>query len=653
MCGIAGLIANYPDCFPDLDSCAARMGAAIAHRGPDTSGIWTDPLLGIAFAHQRLAVIDLSPAGSQPMHSSSRRYVIIFNGEIYNHLLLRRELESTASPPSWRGHSDTETLLAAIEAWGLEATLQRCTGMWALALADRRDGCVYLARDRFGEKPLYWGLTGHGQHRALVFGSELSSIRAYPAFNNPIDRLALAQFLSYGYVPAPQSIYTGISKLLPGHCVSIKLPSDLDSHLPSSRPWWKLCDVIQAGYTDPYSSEFEALEILEQALINSTSDQAISDVPIGAFLSGGIDSSLVSALLQSRSTKPLRTFTVGFEEDGFNEVPHARAVAAHLGTDHDEAFLTSLDAIGLIPNLPSLYSEPFADASQLPTHLVCRQAKLAGLTVALTGDGGDELFGGYNRYSRAPRSWNLFAATPRPLRRALGEAISIAPSSLWDIFGGKLTCLGQKVNNLSVRLRLVSTEDEFYQSLARVWIDQSTLLRFCVDSNSLAESSSNYFLPACLCDDPVARMMASDALDYLPNDILVKVDRASMAVGLEIRAPLLDHRVAAAAWRLPMSMKIRAGSSKWALRQILYKYVPRELIERPKAGFSVPIALWLRGPLRPWAEQLLHPERLQTEGYLRPEPVDLLWKQHASGRYDHSSKLWTLLMWQAWLEQWG
>ena len=653
MCGIAGYGLSHPSRPQQLEPLAASMGAAIAHRGPDAAGVWADPAVGVALAHQRLSVLDLSAAGNQPMHSPGGRYVIVFNGEIYNHLSLRCELGAAGLAPPWRGHSDTETLLAAIEAWGLVTALQRCTGMWALALVDRQTRLLHLARDRFGEKPLYWGLTGSGQQRALVFGSELVALRAYPGFNNPINRHSLTELLRFGQVPAPLSIYAGIAKLPAGHCVSIPLPLDPGAPLPASRPWWQLSDVIQSGYASPLGSDAEALELLEHTISQAVSDESIADVPLGAFLSGGIDSSLVTALLQRQSSRPVRTFTIAFEEAGFNEAPYARAVAAHLGTDHAEILLTSADARELIPKLPQIYNEPFADSSQLPTHLVCREARRSGLTVVLSGDGGDELFGGYNRYLWGPHIWNRLAWLPGPLRQTLGHVITRIPPSAWHCIGRPLPVdqLGQKAHRLASRLHHVANRDDLYRSLVCEWRDPAALLQGDLSWEGSVATAIDQILPACLSADPVARMMAWDALGYLPDDILVKVDRAAMAVGLETRAPFLDHRVAAVAWRLPMDMKIRAGASKWALRQILYKYVSRDLIERPKAGFAIPIGQWLRGPLRAWADELLHPDRLQHEGYLRPEPISQLWQQHLSGRYDHTTKLWTVLMWQAWLEQ--
>jgi asparagine synthase (glutamine-hydrolysing) len=654
MCGIAGLLRFGGGRSSELEHQARAMAATIAHRGPDDAGVWCAPQAGLALAHLRLAVLDLSPAGHQPMLSASGRYVIVFNGEIYNHLELRQEL-----PSPWRGHADTETLLAAIEAWGLEAALQRCVGMFALALWDRREHCLQLARDRFGEKPLYWGLSGSGSERALLFGSELAALRAWPGFDNAIHRPALAQLLRFGAIAAPTSIYAGIQQLLPGHLVSIRAP--LAAELPQPRPWWCFSSMLAESLAEPFRDPAAGLEALEVALGTAVQQQSLADVPLGSFLSGGIDSSLITALLQAQSSRPVRTFTIGFEEAGFNEAPYARAVAAHLGTDHSETIVTAADAQALIPQLPKLYSEPFADASQLPTHLVCREARRSGLTVALSGDGGDELFGGYNRYFWGPRIWNRLAWLPGPLRRSLGLAIRTLPPGGWDALGRPLPIhqLGHKAHKLADRLSYVRSADDLYRSLVSEWRDPAALLQPAPDGSPIQEPSSplDWPLPAGLNGDAVARMMATDTLNYLPNDILTKVDRAAMAASLETRCPFLDHRVAEVARRLPMAMKIRPGRgggiSKWALRQILYKHLPPELIERPKAGFGIPIGPWLRGPLRGWAEDLLEPGLLLRQGYLRPEPIQTIWRQHLSGRFDHTSKLWSVLMWQAWLAEWG
>jgi asparagine synthase (glutamine-hydrolysing) len=660
MCGIVGLLAPNQT-REALEAQARLMNNSIAHRGPDDAGVWCDHAVGLALAHRRLAVLDLSVAGHQPMASASGRYVIAFNGEIYNHLELRRELQRSALLQApWRGHSDTETLLAAIEAWGLEATLQRCVGMFALSLWDRRERVLQLARDRFGEKPLYWGLIGPSRSQALVFGSELAALRALPGFVNLTDRQSLAQLLRFGAIAAPRSIYSGIQQLLPGHLLRLPLGAGLPEPLPASQPWWCMRSTIAESLTRPFTDQAEALEALEQALGEAVQLQSLADVPLGSFLSGGIDSSLITALLQVRSSRPVRTLTIGFEESGFNEAPYARAVAAHLGTEHSETLLTAADAQALIPQLPRLYSEPFADSSQLPTYLVCREARRSALTVALSGDGGDELFGGYNRYFWGPRIWNRLAWLPWPLRRLLGSAIQLLPPAGWDALGQPLPIaqLGHKAHKLADRLSHVRSTDDLYRSLVSEWRDPVALLQPGPEGPVLEPSSPlDWPLPEALGADPVGRMMVTDSLNYLANDILTKVDRAAMATSLETRAPFLDHRVAALAWRLPMAMKIKrgqgGGSGKWALRQILYKHVPRELIERPKAGFGMPIGAWLRGPLRPWADALLDPVAMQHQGYLRPEPIQRLWHQHLSGRFDHTARLWTVLMWQAWLAECG
>jgi asparagine synthase (glutamine-hydrolysing) len=596
------------------------------------------------------------------MLSASGRYVIAYNGEIYNHRNLRAQLErSEQLQRPWVGHSDTETLLAAIEAWGLTDTLQRSVGMFALALWDRQSRTLSLARDRFGEKPLYVGLSGSGTGRTLLFGSELAAICAWPGFDQPVDRQALAQLLRFTVIPAPRSIYSGIQQLLPGHLLTLPLAHGLPEDLPASSPWWSFRSSITDALSNPCLHPAEGLHLLEQALQEAVAGQAVADVPLGTFLSGGIDSSLITALLQVKSSQPVRTFTIGFEEAGFNEAPFARAIAAHLGTAHHETMLTAADAQSLIPSLPELYSEPFADSSQLPTHLVCREARRSGLTVALSGDGGDELFGGYNRYVWGPRIWSRLAWLPWPLRRLLGQVILSLPPLGWDALGAALPIhqIGHKAHKLAERLGTVRDADDLYRSLVSEWRDPAALLQPDSDGHSIREPGSplDWPLPAVLSCDPVARMMATDTLNYLPNDILTKVDRAAMAISLETRAPFLDHRVAELAWRLPMAMKIqprRGGfTTKWALRQILHKYVPRELFERPKAGFGMPIGQWLRGPLRPWAEDLLYPVAMQRQGFLRPEPIQQLWHQHLSGRFDHTTRLWTVLMWQAWLEKWG
>ena len=655
MCGLAGLWHPSPTPAPELEAWARAMADALTHRGPDDAGVFVEPSAGLALSHRRLAILDLSPAGHQPMASASGRYWIAFNGEIYNHLHLRRQLEAASFlTRPWRGRSDTETLLAAIEAWGLEQTLQRCVGMFALALWDGRERCLHLARDRFGEKPLYWGWIhpSSSSGPVLAFASELVALRALPG-PAPIRQDALATYLALGCLPAPLCIQAGLQQLPPGHWVSIQAGSHgcAPDTLPAPVPWWPLEAVAAAmasGLVGARASEAEALDALEAALLEAVADQAIADVPLGVFLSGGIDSSLITALLQRTSAQPVRSFTIGFPDSGagtagFDEAPFARAVAAHLGTAHSEVALTSADAQALIPTLPRLYSEPFADSSQLPTHLVCREARRSGLTVALSGDGGDELFGGYNRHLLAPRLHQRFGHLPGPLRSALAAGLARLPVS-----GEGLA--RHKRQKLAAALRAAGSLEQLQQVLTRLWPDPASLL--CAEG---APSPPAVRLPAATSD--AERLMLADALTYLPADILVKVDRAAMATSLETRAPFLDHRVAAIAWQLPLSMKIRPTPTgpigKWALRQILHRYVPPALTERPKAGFAIPLGPWLRGPLRPWAEDLLAPSLLRRQGLLRPEPVQRIWSEHLSGRADHTPRLWTVLMWQAWLAEWG
>ena len=671
MCGFAGFLLGQPGGLEGLDALATHMANAIAHRGPDDFGAWTDAQAGLALGFRRLAIVDLTPAGHQPMASSGGRFVMAFNGEIYNHLEMRAELQSAGAAPAWRGHSDTETLLAGFEHWGVEATLKKTVGMFAIALWDVGERTLHLARDRFGEKPLYYGWAGSGVGRAFVFGSELKALRAFPGFDNAVCRQALAQYMRFMAVPAPRSIYHGIYKLEPGCLLSLQGGAPVAAPAQPLRPpaaydsltlsrWWSLADVVQAGTKSLIKDEVEAVDALEQRLADTVRLQSLADVPLGAFLSGGVDSSAIVALMQQHSTRPVKTFTVGFEEAGFDESPHARAVAQHLGTDHSELFVTATEAQAVIAQLPAMYDEPFADSSQIPTHLVCKAARQQ-VTVALSGDAGDELFGGYNRYFWGPRVWSRLAWMPYPVRQALGVAIKGVSVAGWDALsrpvnallpGGKgIARVGDKAHKLATRLRGVRSIDDLSRSLVSEWQDPALVVR--------GEGGSPVVEPASLLDDMVPaqgveesslRMMFQDSLTYLPDDILCKVDRAAMAVSLETRVPFLDHRVAELAWRLPLDMKIRGGQGKWALRQVLYRHVPRELIDRPKAGFGIPVGQWLRGPLRPWAESLLDEKRLQSEGYFYPAPIRKKWVEHLAGHLDHTASLWAVLMFQAWLE---
>ena len=666
MCGIAGALTQASAL--DLTGVVETMAACLVHRGPDDGGVWADREAGIALGHRRLAVVDLSVQGHQPMRSANGRYVATLNGEIYNHLAIRAELMKAGGAPAWRGHSDTETLLAAFEHWGVEAALAKTVGMFSIALWEVRKRALYLARDRFGEKPLYYGWTG--ADRAFVFGSELKALRAFPGFANPICREALAQYMRFLCVPSPRSIYQGIFKLEPGCLLTIKgaapahapaqpLRPDTEYQSLSLRRWWSLSDVVEAGAKDQLTDEAEAVRMLEQRLADAVKLQTLADVPLGAFLSGGVDSSMIVALMQQQASRPVKTFTVGFEEAEFDESPHARAVARHLGTDHVELFVTAAEAQAVIGRLPAIYDEPFADSSQIPTHMVCRAARRQ-VTVALSGDAGDELFGGYTRYFWGPRIWNRLAWLPYSVRQALGSAIALVPEAGWDAMsrpvnavlsgGGGIARVGEKAHKLAARLRSVRDLDDLYLSLVTEWQDPAQVVRS--ESGAAARFSGIPLesLPEAGADDSQLRMMYRDSIGYLPDDILCKVDRAAMAVGLETRVPFLDHRVAELAWRLPLRMKIREGHGKWALRQVLYKHVPRELIDRPKTGFGIPIGRWLRGPLRPWAESMLDEKRLEREGYFHPAPIRRKWAEHLDRRREHTAGLWAVLMFQSWLE---
>lgn len=640
MCGIVGYWGAFAD-----PSVVERMATTIASRGPDGAGVWSDNDADVALGHRRLSILDLSPAGYQPMHSPCGRYVLVFNGEIYNHRELRSDLEKAGGGFNWRGHSDTETLLAGLRYWGIERCLKRLNGMFAFALWDRHERRLSLARDRFGEKPLYFGYTGQGAQRAFVFGSELKALRVYPGFDNKISRRALAHYLRFMVVPAPCSIFEGIHKLEQGCLLSLR-SSPTEDLEPDIRRWCSFPDLVQTARRDPLTDEVEALGQLDVALSEAVRLQSLADVPLGAFLSGGVDSSLIVALMQRQSNRPVESFTVGFEDAGFDESPHARAVAKHLGTAHHELFVSAPQAREVIPLLPRLYDEPFGDFSQIPMYLVCQAARQS-VKVALSGDGGDELFGGYNRYFWGPQLWQQLGWLPAALRQRLARFLQSMPPAYWDrLFGhARVQRPGEKLQKLGRALDGARGIDDLYWHLVSEWREFDALV---VGLEPVVNPASETWL----CDfDPVERMMIRDTLCYLPDDILCKVDRASMGVSLETRAPFLDRHVAELAWRLPLSMKLRNGKGKWALRQLLYKHVPPELIERPKAGFAIPIGQWLREPLRDWAEDLLDEQRLLSEGYLHPEPIRHAWAQHLSGRRDYTQGLWAVLMFQAWHEE--
>ena len=653
MCGLTGAIFTKPQETEGSLRLVEAMTNALAHRGPDADGHWTDGR--VVLGHRRLSIIDLSPSGAQPMHSACGRYVIAFNGEIYNHLELRASLETEAAVPNWKGHSDTETLLAAIATWGLPETLKRSSGMFAVALWDRTRQQLSLARDRVGEKPLYWGWAGD----ALVFGSELKALRQHPQCPRDVCRDALAQYLRFAYVPAPWSIHPGIFKLEPGCILTVDeapppkapdtgplRPGDRHGSISIDR-YWSLNQVLEHGAATQFTSESEAIQALDVALGRAVNGQMAADVPLGAFLSGGIDSSLIVSLMQKQSSESVRTFTIGFENPTFNEAPYAEAIAKHLGTRHTELTVTEQDARDVIPQLPSLYDEPFADSSQIPTHLVCKAAR-EHVTVALSGDAGDELFGGYNRYFWGPRIWRKLDWMPLNSRRLLGKAISSVPISLWDRFGsltgGRVVRPGDKAHKLATRLQNVRSMDDLYRSLVTEWSGGDLLLEGGKTQPTVLDDA----LPAFLDNDDASRMMAQDLRSYLPDDILCKLDRAAMGVSLETRVPFLDPSVLELSARIPRQMKIRDEQSKWILRQLLYSHVPRDLIERPKAGFGIPVGDWLRGPLKTWADDLLSAEALERDGLIASGPVRTAWEEHLSRRRDWTHKLWIILMFQAW-----
>ena len=648
MCGIAGFWMQTGSRAPtEATAIVHAMADRIRHRGPDDHGQWSDANTGYFVAHRRLSILDTSAAGHQPMVSASGRWVLAYNGEIYNHLDLRQRLERSAAAPAWRGHSDTETLLAAVEAWGIEKTLEHSAGMFAFALWDRAESTLWLARDRIGEKPLYYGRQGD----VFLFASELKALRAHPRFHAEIDREALTLLLRHNYVPDPYSIYQGIRKLPPGTL----LRATRGQRDPQPTVYWSLAEVAERGMARPFEgSTVDALAGLERCLGAAVRRQMLSDVPLGSLLSGGVDSSLVTALMQANADRPVRTFTVGIADGDFDESDHARAVATHLGTDHTEWRLTGADALEIVPKIGSLNDEPFADPSQIPTQLLMTLVR-SRVTVALSGDGGDELFGGYNRYRMAPKVWARIGWLPAPLRHALGDVMTAIPvESINRLIGRRarragILFFGEKVHKLGWRLRYANSIDDLYAALVSEWpAPQNVVLGGRIPGNRLDDRTQWPRLP-----DPAARMMALDCLTYLPGNILTKADRSSMAVSLETRAPLVDRDAIEFAWSLPLSMKLRADRGKWLLRELLYRFVPRELVDRPKVGFGIPLDAWLRGPLREWADALIAPDRLDREGFFDSKVIRRIWQAHLSGRRSFGNRLWSVLMFQAWRDSGG
>lgn len=653
MCGIAGFINTCPQTSTDaMQEIVKHMSDSLIHRGPDNDGTWVDAETGIALGHRRLSIIDLSPQGHQPMFSASGRYVITYNGEIYNFKNLRQELENTAPGTSltFRGHSDTEIMLAAIETFGLESALKRFVGMFAFALWDRREQNLHLVRDRLGEKPLYYGWMG----KSFLFGSELKALRAHPDFKIKINRDVLALYLRHNYILSPYSIYKGIYKLPPGTILTLKR-SEITS-TPAPKPYWSARFTAESGAENPFPhSEEEAIDRLDDLLSDAVKQQMIADVPLGAFLSGGIDSSTVVALMQAQSSLPVKTFSIGFTEPAYNEAENAKAVARHLGTDHTELYVTPQQAMDVIPQLPTLYDEPFSDMSQIPTFLVAKLAR-KNVTVCLSGDGGDELFGGYDRYVVTQRIWDKIGLLPQPGRSATSKVLKSIPVNVWNAgFNwlsphitplGKAGPVGDKIHKLAV---ILSSEnpDKLYYNILSAWKHPDSLVPRANEPATILKNPSM----GTKLQNFIQRMMFLDMVTYLTDDILVKMDRASMSVSLETRIPLLDHRVVEFAWQVPVTMKIRDGKGKWLLRQVLFKYVPRKLIERPKKGFGVPVGAWLRGPLREWAENLLDEKRLREDGFFHSTLVREKWNEHLTGTRNWQYHLWSILIFQAWLEQ--
>jgi asparagine synthase (glutamine-hydrolysing) len=657
MCGIAGILTGA-----SIDErLLTRLTQPIAHRGPDGQGIWIAPQGGVGLGHRRLSIVELSPLGHQPMASTDGRYVLTFNGEIYNHASIRKEMEAAAGGGgiNWRGHSDTETLIEAIAQWGLEKALQRSVGMFALALWDKEERRLLLARDRFGEKPLYYGWTGGD----FIFASELKAIRGHPRFNNEVDRRAVRLLAARAYIPAPLSIYRRIYKLEPGCILSVGAdawarpldaplePGESDRGMRLDR-YWSYREVVRDGLAQPIADEEEALEQLEATLAEAIGGQAVADVPVGAFLSGGVDSSTVVGLYRKYSRGTVRTFSIGFEEEAFNEADHAKAIARHFGTEHHERYVTVKETQDVIPLLPRMYDEPFADSSQIPTHLVSRFAR-EQVTVALSGDGGDELFGGYNRHFMAPRLWERLSRVPPPLRRLVGSQLGRLPATTWNRLGRAVPGLERRPHfgtKVQKGLRLAGSArglDDIYNSFVDAWsFEASPVL-----GAEAASVDLNFAMDVASGAPDATRMMYNDAVTYLPDDILCKVDRAAMAVSLETRVPFLDHRVAELAARIPVSMKIKNGKGKHILRRLLYREAPQPLFERPKAGFGIPVGEWIRGPMRAWAEDLLDRTRLRQEGMFDADVVHRRWQQHLRGESDATPALWAVLMYQAWARE--
>lgn len=640
MCGLAGIMSATP-LKGNIELILEQMGSAIFSRGPDSFGFWSEPGSNIGLVHRRLAILDLTEAGHQPMFSNSKRFIISFNGEIYNHLDLRSDLQKLSNR-SWRGYSDTETLLAAMEQWGIQETLQRCVGMFAIAVWDSVAQTLSLARDRFGEKPLYYGFCNDND---LIFGSEIKVFRVVPGFEPQIDRDSLVKYLRYNYIPAPYSIYKDVYKVEPAQLITFSASMELISKIS----YWNIEEEIIKNSANNITDSKQVVDELEAVLKHTIKEQMLSDVPLGAFLSGGIDSSLIVSLMQSISDKPVKTFSIGFEDETFNEAEFASAVAKHLKTDHHELVVTAEKALKVVDKLADIYDEPFADSSQIPTFLVAEMAR-QHVTVCLSGDAGDELFCGYNRYLLTAKVWRTLSKFPHFSRRFLAGVLRNVSITSWNKVN-KFLPNKYRMSNLGDKLHKVA-DVITSQDIKSLYIG---LISICKEPEKLvigANTASSLILdsaPKGL--DDISWMMATDSLSYLPGDILTKVDRAAMAVSLETRVPFLDHRVFELAWRIPLEFKLQDGKGKIPLRNILYKYVPKELIERPKTGFAIPISEWLRGPLKPWAEKLIAKQRIDSEGFFNSDIILRMWDEHQIGTRSWHYQLWTVLMFQIWYEK--
>lgn len=647
MCGFAGLLTTRDDRRREIPSAVKRMTDAIVHRGPDDVGVWHDADRGVGLGFRRLSILDLSPNGHQPMRSESGRFTMVFNGEVYNHGDLRTELASKGH--QFRGHSDTEVILAAFEVWGVKAAIPRFAGMFAIALWDSESRVLTLMRDRLGKKPLFV----HAVRGLVLFGSELKSFVADPGFARIVDTASVHDYLRYLYVPAPASIFQNTGKVLPGHLLEIR---DAEAPLPESTPYWDHEAVAERAHGALVTDERLAVAKLESLLEEATRQRLESDVPLGALLSGGIDSSLVVALMQRQVSKPVRTYTIGFDDPEFDESAHAAQVAKHLGTDHTTLSVTGAEALAVVPELPRIFDEPLADPSQVPTLLVSRLAR-RDVTVALCGDGGDEVFGGYNRYVHGPQLLSQIGAVPTLIRRPLGQALLSVPVGTWDALARAATLplgassrprlAGERLHKIG-RLCGVELPGEGYRSLMSAWQEPHEILPHAQPRADRALAVMRRHSGFTVAE----RMMLADQLTYLPDDLLAKADRASMSASLELRSPLLDHRVLEFAWSLPQHMKIRGGTTKWVLRELLARHVPRAVFERPKMGFSVPVRSWLTGPLRPWAEDLLSPSTLAELPMLDARAVRNEWALLCNGRSGNGLALWALLQLVAWWREW-